>query len=286
MIWLAVAIAMTFAFLAGWRYARLSQQAEALAVIANLQALNCLLRTLTSSPDITRSLSELARRIRAIVPCDRVGLALLTDDRQAYTTYTARLDAEGPSPEPAPDLHFARRDTLIDEVVTSREGRVIANISASAARYLDANVLTSARFESLLLVPLVFEGDAIGTLNLVARRPNAFTDGNLDTLRPVAEALAAATGTKRLAHALARHQMADELSDLTFVFANDMNGAVQALIGGCELMSRESTDPVVLSGVSRMLEQARRLGDILVRMQRMVHQAGDRSNTGVVQRQV
>lgn len=273
MIWVGLVLAVAIAFVAGWRYARgANRTAAEQATVANLQALNALLRTLTSSPDITRSLSELARRIRAIVPCDRVGLALLTDDREAYTTYTARLDAEGSSLEPNPDLHFTRTGTLIDQVVTTREGLVVPDMSEQAANYLDANVLKTARFDSLVLVPLVFEGEAIGTLNLVARRRAAFTAMDLDTLTPVAEALAAALGTRRLAHALARHQMADELSELTFAFANDMNGAVQALIGGCELMARESKDPAVLSGAAMMLQQARRLGDILSRMQRMVNQ--------------
>lgn len=273
MIWFVLLLAVAIAFVAGWRYARAADRTvDAQAAVANLQALNALLRTLTQSPDITRSLSELARRIRAIVPSDRVGLALLTNDREAYTTYTARADVEGSASEPDPDLHFGRGDTLIDETVTTREGRVVADLGEHASKYLDANVLKTARFESLALVPLVFEGDAIGTLNLVSRRRRAFTDGDLDTLKPVAEALAAAIGTRRLAHALARHQMADELSDLTFAFANDMSGAVQAMIGGCELMARESHDPTVIAGVDALRQQARRLGDILDQMQRMVHQ--------------
>jgi hypothetical protein len=93
--------------------------AEAGATIQNLQAVNALLRTLTSSPEITRSLFELALRIRDIVPCDRVGLALLTEDGAGYNTYTARLDSDG-SPTPRAELHFPRGSTIIDEVVSSR----------------------------------------------------------------------------------------------------------------------------------------------------------------------
>jgi GAF domain-containing protein len=263
--------------MAWWRFGRRAQytpvpaaQADE-ATVENLKATNALLRTLASSPDITRSLFELALRIRAIVPCDRVGLALLTEDREGYSTYTARLDS-GPSSQPQAELHFQRRGTVIDDVVTSREGRIVDDVSTLAPMYLDANVVKSAGFSSLVLVPLIFEGEALGTLNLVARRTASFSPADLDALRPVAEALAIAHGNRRLANALARHQMANELSELTFAFANDMSGAVQAIIGQCELLAHQSKDPAIERELGGMLQQAKRLREILNNMQRMTRQ--------------
>jgi transcriptional regulator with GAF, ATPase, and Fis domain len=245
---------------------------QASAAVENLKASNALLRTLATSPDITHSLFELALRIRAIVPCDRVGLALLTEDREGYSTYTARLDHRGGSSAAPVDLHFPRRSSIIDEVVTAREGRVVEDIAALAPTYLDVNVLKTAGFSSFVLVPLLFEGEALGTLNLVARRPGAFSQADLHALKPVADALAGAYGTRRLANALARHQMANELSELTFAFANDMSGAVQAIIGQCELLAREGRDPAVDRELAAMLQHAKRLRDILNTMQRMTRE--------------
>ena len=248
------------------------QRVDALETVDNLKAVNALLRTLASSPDITRSLFELALRIRAIVPCDRVGLALLTEDRHGYNTYTARLDSPDPNPDLRPDLHFPRGSTIIDEVVAAREGRVAENVAELAPSYLDVNVLRTAGFSSFVLLPLLFEGEALGTLNLVARRPRAFSHGDLHTLKPVAEALAVAHGTRRMANALVRHQMANELSELTFAFANDMNGAVQAILGQCELLAREQHGSGIQQELAGMLQQARRLRDILDQMQRMTRE--------------
>lgn len=272
--------ALVVAFTAGlWLGRRLAtaraerrHERDTRATIENLKATNALLRTLASSPEITRSLFELALRIRAIVPCDRVGMALLTEDREGYSTYTARLDQAGPSPRPKAELHFPRGATVIDEVVTSREGRIVDDVSALAPTYLDANVVKSAGFSSFVLVPLIYEGEALGTLNLVARRPRAFSQEDLHTLKPVAEALAIAHGTRRLANELARHQMANELSELTFAFANDMSGAVQAIIGQCELMAHQSGDPAIERELVGMLQQAKRLREILNTMQRMTRE--------------
>ena len=274
-----VLLAAVAALIAGFFAGRLSRLTAAPsrneqdgATIENLKASNALLRTLASSPDITHSLFELALRIRAIVACDRVGLALLTADREGYSTYAARIDERGTGADAATEVHFPRRSSIIDEVVTAREGRVIEDVGALAPTYLDANVAKTAGFSSFILLPLVFEGEALGTLNLVARRPGAFTQADLQTLKPVAEALASAYGTRRLSNELARHQMANELSELTFAFANDMSGAVQAIIGQCELLAHKWRDPAIERELSSMLQQAKRLREILTQMQRMTRE--------------
>jgi GAF domain-containing protein len=277
MYWAALAVVLiVLAFWLGRKYAHEARdvitKSDEPDEIANLKAVNALLRTLAGTSDITRSLFELALRIRALVPCDRVGLALLTEDRQGYSTYTARIDLPGTTPEPQPDVHFSRGVTLIDEVVEAREGRVVEDVTELAPRFLDANVLRTAGFASLLLLPLIFEGEAFGTLNLVARRPGAFSHGDLHTLRPTAEVLATAYGTRRLANQLARHQMANELSDLTFAFANDMSGAIQAIIGQCELLAKQFSNQPIEQEMAGMLQQARRLSEILNQMQRMTRE--------------
>ncbi len=278
MLWAVVALVVGLAagILLGRRLPRVPGRAPGpapdAAIIENLKASNALLRTLASSPDIARSLFELGLRIRAIVPCDRVGLALLTEDREGYSTYTARLDQRSAEPHAQSELHFPRRSCLIDEIVTSREARLVDDVAALAPTYLDVNVIKTAGFKSFVLLPLVYEGEALGTVNLVARRPGAFSQADLQTLKPVAEALASAYGTRRLANAYARHQMGNELSELTFAFANDMSGAVQAIIGQCELLGKERRDHSIERELAGMLQQARRLREILNQMQRMTRE--------------
>jgi GAF domain-containing protein len=276
MLWIAAALVVGLALgvVAGRTLARRAAAptpAPDTATIDSLRASNALLRTLATSPDIPRSLSEVASRIRAIVPCDRIGLALLTEDREGYSTYTARLD-QRTSPDAGGELHFPRRSSLIDEVVEARQARVVEDVAALAPTYLDVNVVKTSGFASFVLIPLIFEGEPFGTLNLVARRPGAFSEADVRTLRPVADALAAAYGTRRLANALARQKMATELSDLTFAFANDMSGAVQAIIGQCELLALHGRDAATQRDVTAMLQQARRLRDILTQMQRMTRE--------------
>src|SRR5687768_12951025 len=121
MNWLALVVAAAvLAFILGRMYGmRLARTAHARGradEVRQLQAQNNLLRPLTAAPETTRSPFELAVGTHAMVPCDRVGIALLTSDSQGYQTYTARLDVTlGGLAQP--DLHFPRGTTIIDEVV-------------------------------------------------------------------------------------------------------------------------------------------------------------------------
>jgi GAF domain-containing protein len=123
-----------------------------------------------------------------------------------------------------------------------------------------------------VLVPLVFEGEALGTLNLASRKRAAFSQGHLHVLKPVGEALAVAHGSRRLANTVARQKMAHELSEMTFAFGNDMRGAVQAIIGQCELLAVKTRAPEIEQELAGMLLQARRLREILDNMQRMTRE--------------
>ncbi len=243
---------------------------EALGHVQYLQATNDLLRMLASSQNLTGSLQELAARIRAIVPCDRVGLALLTEDGQGFRTYTAR--AEGAPDGPGamrPDLYFNRRATLLDLVASTRAPRIIEQIGEHAADALDANVLHSAGFVSAILLPLVFEGEVFGTLNLVSRLPGAFSQRDVQSLVPVAEALGTAYAARRLVTSATRHQAAEDIAALILLQVSDINGAVQAIVGQCELMLQECADPAIQRDATLMLRQGRRISDALAKLQQV-----------------
>lgn len=240
---------------------------EAFGHAQYLQATNALLRTLASSQNLTGSLQELAGRIRAIVPCDRIGLALLTEDGQGFRTYTARGNVSPGGPGATrPDLYFNRRATLLDEVVTARTPRIVEPIGEHAGAALDANVMHSAGFVSAILLPLVFDDEVFGTLNLVSRLPGAFSQRDVQALVPVAEALGTAYAARRLVTSATRHQVARDIAETILLQVSDINGAVQSIVGQCELMLQECDDPAIQRDATLMLQQGRRISDALVRL--------------------
>src|SRR6185503_5456133 len=126
-----------------------------------------ILEIIARSADATLAFQALASRIARLVPCDRVGLALLSENGQEFQTYTARVHEEERRARPRPEIVFKIDQTVLGGVVRSREALIVPDISAAAADFLDANVLHTSGFGSALIIPLVSKGRAVGTLNFV-----------------------------------------------------------------------------------------------------------------------
>src|SRR5207253_1950310 len=60
--------------------------------IEQLQIRNAMLQIIARSVDVPLAFHALAQRIVRLVPCDRVGLALLTEGGEELQTYTARVN--------------------------------------------------------------------------------------------------------------------------------------------------------------------------------------------------
>src|SRR3972149_6155225 len=111
-----------------------------------------------------------AVRSGKVVPCDRVGLALLSEQGGEFQTYTARVDRIERRSRPRPEIVFTTDRTALGTAVRSRAPLIIADTSVAAAEFLDLNVLHTSGFASALIVPLVARGRTVGTLNAGARQ--------------------------------------------------------------------------------------------------------------------
>lgn len=231
-----------------------------------LEAQNDVLQVIARAPDVTLAFQALARRIARIVPCDRMGLALLREDGQQFQTFTARVTEEERRNRPRPELEFGVERTLIGAVVRTREPMTIPDISQVAVDYLDANVLHSAGFASAIVLPLISKGRAVGTINVVSRTRNAFTDLHSKALWPIAEILAVAYVAQQLQISLGRYRMMEAMAELTLSTANEINGALQTIIGHCDLLEREHPDPALQRDLATIIRQAQRIADLLDRM--------------------
>src|ERR671937_1573893 len=232
-------LALIVALLAGRASSRLfrsieeneAARTEALGIVAYLKARNAILHIVASSIDITAAFQKLSERIADIVPCDRVGLALLTDDGQEFRTLTSRVRPEEKRSKGRPEVQLPRAGTLVGHVVTSREPAIENHIGPLASKYFDANLLHTAGFRSALVLPVIYEDRSLGTLSCVSRSSNAFDKSHVEALVPVAELLGVAYTNQKLAKALARTESAQAIADGIFSVVYEMTDAVQALVG-------------------------------------------------------
>jgi GAF domain-containing protein len=234
--------------------------------VEQLEMSYAILQILSRSVDVQLAFQALAQRIVPLVPCDRVGLALLSDDGQEFQTYTARVNQPERRARPRPDLVFKADRTALGSVVRSREPLVIDDTSVGATDFLDINVLHTAGLASALIVPLVAKGRAVGTLNVVSRQKKAFHQEHIDVLVPIAEIFAVAYVAQQLQIAMGKYQSMETMAELTLSIAADINSALQTIIGHCDLVERGYPDPNLQRDLATIVRQAQRIAGLLERM--------------------
>ena len=234
--------------------------------IEQLQTQNALLQIVARSVDVPLTFQALALRIARLVPCDRVGLALLTETGQEFETYTARVRDDERRNRPRPDVVFKTDRTAIGMVVRTSEPLLLNNLEDAAPDFLDVNVLHTAGFKSALLMALVSNGRAVGTLNVVARHANAFQTSHIDMLRPIAEILAVAHVAQQLHMTLGKYRTIETMSEVMLSIAAEINSALQTIIGHCDLLERGYPDPGLQRDLSTVVVQAQRIAGLLEKM--------------------
>ena len=237
-----------------------------LGELEQLQKQNTILEIIARSADVSVAFQSLATQIAHLVPCDRVGLALLTENGQEFQTYTARVRDDERRVRPRPEIVFKVDQTVLGKVVRSREALIVPDIGAAAADFLDANILHTSGFGSALIIPLVARGRAVGTLNLVQRTKRVYLPEHAATLQPIAEIFAVAVVAQQLQVALGKHRSTEAMSELTLSIAAEINSALQTIIGHCDLLEREYQDPGLQRDLTMVVRQAQRIQDLLAKM--------------------
>jgi hypothetical protein len=180
-------------------------------------------------------------------------------------------DLHGPGPteerrsRPRPDRVQVER-TILGGVVRSGEPKIIHDIQGAAPDFLDANVLMSSGFRSALVMPLLSRGRAVGTLNVVSRKPDAFSQLHADALQPIAEILGVAWVAQQLHMTLGKYRTMEVMSELTLAVAAEINSALQTIIGHCDLIERGSTDEALRRDLQTIMGQAQRIVGLLDKM--------------------
>jgi signal transduction protein with GAF and PtsI domain len=245
---------------------------EKLGEIEQLQTQNAMLEIIARSVDATLAFQALASRIARLVPCDRVGLALLSENGQEFQTYTARVHEEERRARPRPEIVFKVEQTVLGSVVRSREALIVGDTSLTAADFLDSNILHTSGFASALIVPLVSKGRVVGTLNLVQRAKNAYRPEHVAAIQPIAEIFAVAVIAQQLQVALGKYRTMEAMSELTLSISAEINSALQTIIGHCDLLERGYPDPNLQQDLATVVRQAQRIEGLLTKMRHAAHE--------------
>ncbi len=228
-----------------------------------------------------RSLAEIGRaalgRIRRLVPCQRCSIVLFDFTGGQALPVAGFTGGQALSGAPIPLDTFSPGEVLRRGTV-----RYVEDIGTMESPPAIFRQLCEDGLRSVLTVPLLVDGEAIGEVNLASDRPGAFESEHRDIALEVAASIAIAIQHARLREDLAQksteleRRMAErgaalraattELETLLYSVSHDLRTPVRHIGGFAELLLQDggaSLDPGARHYADRIAQGASRLGGML-----------------------
>lgn len=160
-----------------------------------LELLHEISRAINTRLDLGETLATFARETARLVSYDRLSVALLDDDGEHFTVQFVFPESE--ASEFAPGTRHRTEETDLSEAVRAGRPLVRRHIGQGLGRAAD-EFLATAGLRSVMIVPLISESRAIGSVNLASRDPAAFGPDDQERMAALAQPVAVAIQHSRL----------------------------------------------------------------------------------------
>ncbi len=170
-----------------WRFEQLRLKARWFESLASVS------RIINSTLSLDEALTVITREACGLMQA-RMGSLMLLDDSRAWLDVKASFGA-GAAYLGKPRLSV--EESLIGSVVRRKKPVQVENVQTSS-RYQNVEVARSDGLVSLLSVPLVFSGEAVGALSVYTAQPYTFSNEEVRILSAFAELSAIAIERARL----------------------------------------------------------------------------------------
>ena len=170
-----------------WLFEQLRLKAHLFESLASVS------RTINSTLNLDEVLRAITREARQLMHARVCSLMMLNDDCQWLDLRASHGAGEAYIKKP----RLSVEESLLGSVVRRKKPVQIENVQTSS-RYQNVEVARREELVSLLSVPLLFGGQAIGTLNVYTSRPYNFSNEEVKILSALAELSAIAIEKARL----------------------------------------------------------------------------------------
>jgi len=150
-------------------------------------------RTINSTLNLDEALRAITRQACELMRARMCSLMLLDESRQWLDLRASYGAGDAYIKKP----RLAVEESLIGVVVRRKKALQVANVQADT-RYQNVELARRENLVSLLSVPLVFSGEAIGALSVYTARPYSFSNEEIKILGALAELSAIAIEKARL----------------------------------------------------------------------------------------
>src|SRR5438128_271746 len=176
-----------------------------------ITALDELTRLSVSASSIDDVLRVFAEKLATLVWFDSLDVSLVDTERCQFETID--LLTRDMSPTPPGDVRLPLAGTLLAQVIATGDVHREDDVATGAIPEASRQHLLERGSRSMIMVPLVARGGAIGAVTLAAVRPAGFDDADVEVAAQLARPLASAIDQRRLVEET-RHR-AEELEALS-----------------------------------------------------------------------
>ena len=179
-----------------------SQRKEELSLISHLATI------MTSSLDIREIYESFIKELRKVIDVDWTAIALVEGEESRILTLSSEIGSEF-----QPGDRVPLKGTATEWVVTHKRALVESNLSQESMFWTGKYHLKHG-VQSVVRVPLLVNGKAIGSLSIASRRANAYSQNQIHLLSQLASQIAMPIENSQLYAQAEQRARIDELTGL------------------------------------------------------------------------
>lgn len=186
----------------GYLHEEVRQREEELSLISNLAEI------MTSSLDVHQIYDSFIQGLRKVIDVDLATIALVEGDELNLLALTSEIGSAWQTGDKLP-----LKDTATEWVVTHKAPLVEPNLTQES-RFWTGKYHLKQGVQSMVFLPLIVGGKAIGSLCIASRRPSAYSQSQVQLLSQLASRIAMSIENARLYAQAEQRARIDELTGL------------------------------------------------------------------------
>ncbi|MDH5696844.1 MAG: diguanylate cyclase, partial [Dehalococcoidia bacterium] len=178
------------------------QREEELSLISHLATI------MTSSLDVHQIYDSFIRELRKVVDVDLAAVVLVEGEELNLLALTSEIGSAWQTGD-----RLSLKGTATEWVVTHKEALVEPNLTQES-KFWTGKYHLKQGVQSMVFLPLLVHGEAIGSLCIASRRPNAYSQSQVQLLSQLASRIATSIENARLYARAEQRARIDELTGL------------------------------------------------------------------------